>query len=218
MERKGFSVGEVLKFSFQEWKRNWLLWLSITLFAVLIPMLPQALLMNISEDAIIPQVALNLVRLILTVLVHMGILTVAILAAKQQSFSFSDFFSKFHLFPAYLLGKIIFLFGMMIGLFLLIVPGVIFAVKFNLWPFFVLDHGAGGIESLKESNKAVEGAKWDILLFWIAGILLNIFGFLLLGVGFLITWPVTLIAWSKIYLKLTTVTDVVVREQPGALV
>jgi uncharacterized membrane protein len=218
MDRKGFSVGEVLKFGFEEWKKNWLLWLGITLFAVLIPMLPQVFLMNISEDAIVPRLGLQLVRLLLTVLIHMGILTVAIMAAKEQVFSFSDFFSKFHLFPSYLLGKILFLVGMIIGLFLLIVPGVIFALKFNLWPFFVLDRDAGGVYSLKESNKSVEGAKWDILMFWIAAILLNIFGFLLLGIGFLITWPVTLIAWSKIYLKLTTVTDVVVREQPGAIV
>lgn len=218
MERKGFSVGEVLKFSFGEWKKNWPLWLGITLFAVLVPMLPQALLMNVSEDAIIPQIGLHAIRLLLTVLVHMGILTVALMAAKQQSFTFSDFFSKFHLFPSYLLGKILFIAGMIIGLFLLIVPGIIFALKFNLWPFFVLDRDTGGVDALKESNKAVEGAKWDIMLFWIAALILNIFGFLLLGVGFLITWPVTLIAWSKIYLKLTTVTDVTVREQPGALV
>lgn len=218
MERQGFSVGDVLKFSFEEWKKNWALWLGITLFAVLIPMIPQALLMNISEDAILPQIGLNVIRLLLTILVHMGILTVAIMAAKQQSFTFSDFFSKFHLFPSYLLGKILFLAGFIIGLFLLIVPGIVFALKFNLWPFFVLDRDAGGVDSLKESNKAVEGVKWDIFMFWVAAILLNIFGFLLLGVGFLITWPVTLIAWSKIYLKLTTVTNVVVREQPGAIV
>ncbi len=218
MGRKGFSVGEVLKFSFEEWKKNWMLWLGITLFAVLIPMLPQALLMNISEDAILPQIGLHTIRLLLTVFVHMGILTVALKAAKEQSFTFSDFFSKFHLFPSYLLGKILFIAGMIIGLFLLIVPGIIFALKFNLWPFFVLDRDAGGVDALKESNKVVEGAKWDIMLFWIGALILNIFGFLLLGVGFLITWPVTLIAWSKIYLKLTTVTDVTIRDEPGALV
>lgn len=218
MDKKGFSVGDVLKFSFREWKKNWTLWLGITLFAVLIPMLPQALLLNVSEDAILPQVGLHTIRLLLTVLVHMGILTVALMAAKQQSFTFSDFFSKFHLFPSYLLGKILFIAGMIIGLFLLVVPGIIFALKFNLWPFFVLDRDATGLDSLKESTKAVEGAKWDILMFWIAAILLNIFGFLLLGVGFLITWPVTLIAWSKIYLRLTTVSDVAIRAQPGELV
>lgn len=218
MERKGFSVGDVLKFSFEEWKKNWLLWFGITLFAVIIPMIPQALLMNVSEDAILPQVGLHTIRVLLTILVHMGILTVALKAAKQQVFSFSDFFSKFHLFPSYLLGKVLFLLGMIIGLFLLIVPGVIFALKFNLWPFFVLDRDAAGLDSLKESNKTVDGVKWDIFMFWIAAILLNIFGFLLLGVGFLITWPVTLIAWSKIYLKLTTVSEVAIREQPGAIV
>ena len=218
MEKKGFSVGDVLKFSFREWKKNWTLWLGITLFAVLIPMLPQALLLNVSEDAILPQVGLHTIRLLLTVLVHMGILTVALKAAKEQSFTFSDFFSKFHLFPSYLLGKILFIAGMIIGLFLLVVPGIVFALKFNLWPFFVLDRDVTGLDSLKESNKAVEGVKWDILLFWIAAILLNIFGFLLLGVGFLITWPVTLIAWSKIYLRLTTVSEVAIREQPGELV
>lgn len=200
---KGFSVGEVFKFGWSEWKRNWALWIGLALFALIVPMIPQALLINISEDAIIPRILIGAIHFILSTLAHMGIFTVALKAARQESYAFSDFFSTFHLFPSYLLGKVLYLLGMFIGFLLLIIPGIIFAIKFNLWPFFVLDRSQGGVEALKASNQATMGIKWDLFLFWVLAILINFLGVLLFGLGILITWPLTLIAWAKIYLKLT---------------
>lgn len=201
---KGFSVGEVIKYGWDEWKKNWGLWTGLAFFALIVPMIPQTLLLNLSEDAIFPRILIGLIHFVLTTLAHMGIFTVALKAARQESFVFSDFFSPFHLFPSYLLGKVLYLLGMFIGLLLLIVPGIIFALKFNLWPFYVLDRSKGGVEALKSSSLATEGAKWDLFLFWVLAILINALGVLLLGIGILVTWPLTLIAWAKIYVKLTS--------------
>lgn len=203
MVQKGFSIGEVLKFGWEEWKKNWALFLGIALFAFMVPLIPQALMMTLSEDAVFSQFLLGIIHFILTVISHMGLLTVALKAARQESFTFGDFFSKIHLFPSYLLGKILYILSVALGLILLIVPGIIIALKFNLWPFYVLDHSSSAIDALKASNETVYGSKWDLFLFGIAVLIINALGLLAFGVGFLITWPVSLIAWSKVYLKLT---------------
>lgn len=200
----GFSIGEVLKFGWEEWKKNWGLLIGIALFAFVIPLIPQALMLSLSEDALLARFTLGVIHFVLTVMAHMGLLTVALKAAKQEAFTFSDFFSRIHLFPSYLLGKILYILSIALGLILFIIPGIIIGLKFNLWPFYVLDRSFSAVESLKASNQAVYGSKWDLFLFGIAVIIVNILGLMILGVGFLITWPVTLIAWSKVYLKLTS--------------
>lgn len=205
MNQKGFSIGEVLKFGWEEWKKNWVLLLGIALFAFIVPIIPQALRMTLSEDAVFAGLLLGIIHFVLTAISHMGLLTVALKAARQENFTFADFFSKIHLFPSYLLGKIIYILSVALGLILLIIPGIVIALKYNLWPFYVLDNSSSAIESLKASNKAVYGSKWDLFLFGIAVLIINILGLLAFGIGFLITWPVTLIAWSKVYLKLLPV-------------
>jgi len=51
-----------------------------------------------------------------------------------------------------------------IGLFLFIIPGVIFAIMFIFAPFFLIKENAGIIESLKKSKALVSGYKFNIFL------------------------------------------------------
>lgn len=213
MDQKGFSIGEVLAFGWESWKKNWALFLGISLFAFIVPLIPQALIMMLSEEAVVASFLLGVIHFILTVISHLGLLTVALKAARQERFTFGDFFSKIHLFPSYLLGKIIYILSVAFGLIFLIIPGIIIALKFNLWPFYVLDHSYSARESLKVSNRVVYGAKWDLFLFGISVLIINILGLLAFGIGFLITWPVSLIAWSKVYLKLSETHEIISHEK-----
>lgn len=203
IKTKSFSVGEMYKFSWAEWKKNWLKWIGIMLLVVIIPTIPQTLLMNISEESIVSRILLSLIYIALSVLVNMGAFTIALKAARQESFEFSDFFSKFHLFSPYFIAELLYVLGITIGLFLFIIPGVIFSLKFNLWPFLVLDRSNKALKALNASDEVTQGAKWDLLLFWIFAVLINLVGLVFFFIGILIAWPLTLIAWAKIYLTLT---------------
>jgi uncharacterized membrane protein len=203
MQQQGFSISEAFKLGWEMWKKRWGLLLGIAIFSLVLLGIPQILQSFLPETAVFASLILGLAHLICGVIAHMGLLTIALKAARQEECIFIDFFSTLHLFPSYLWGQILFVLSVCLGLILLIIPGVVIALKFNLWPFFVLDRASKGVEALKLSNEAVYGNKWNLLLFALAAFILNLVGILCLGVGLLVTLIITNIAWASIYCKLT---------------
>ncbi|MEG6509853.1 hypothetical protein V6C03_12855 [Methyloligella sp. 2.7D] len=89
-----------------------------------------------------------------------------------------------------------------IGLILFVIPGIILALMlmFALW--FVIDRGLGPIEAMKASNEITRGHKWQLLGFLIVLWLINLVGALALGIGLLVTVPVTVLSIIEAYRRL----------------
>ena len=91
---------------------------------------------------------------------------------------------------------------MFCGFLLLIIPGIIWAIGFQLAPYFVVDKGMDPLEALKKSWAATRGAKWNLFLFGLLLGLINMLGFLALMVGLLFTLPLSMVAMAYVYRKL----------------
>lgn len=139
----------------------------------------------------------------LIVLVKMGLYKSSVLIVDSIKPTFEQLYKNWRLFISWVVAG--FLFGIMfaIGLILLIVPGCYILARYGFFPFFIIDKEAGPIEALKLSAKATEGIRWPIFLLFLACLGLDILGFLLLGVGLLITIPITLLALAKVYRQIT---------------
>ena len=90
-----------------------------------------------------------------------------------------------------------------LGMILLIVPGVIFALMFMFATMIVIDRGLGPIVSMKESKRITTGYKWKLLGLALVLTLLNLAGLLALVVGLLVTVPVTVLAFTRAYRELS---------------
>lgn len=75
------------------------------------------------------------------------------------------------------------------------------SLQFALVRFAVID-GAAIVASLRESTRLMQGSRWQMFLFFVAALVLNILGFLVFFVGLLVTVPVTVIAHAHIYQQL----------------
>jgi hypothetical protein len=82
-----------------------------------------------------------------------------------------------------------------------IVSAVYLGLRYSMARYAVVD-GAGIIESVRQSAKLTRGAKWNLVGFIAALILLNIVGAIALLVGLLVTIPITMLATAHVYLKL----------------
>ena len=136
----------------------------------------------------------------------MGLIRIPLRLHDNKGVGFTDVFSCFLLFFNYLFGAI--LYGLIIfgGMISLIIPGIIWAIKFQFYSYFIVDEGLGPIEALKRSSLITKGVKSNLFLFGLL-LLINVLGALCLLVGLFVTIPPVTIAVFFVYRKLA-VTDV----------
>jgi uncharacterized membrane protein len=88
------------------------------------------------------------------------------------------------------------------GLVLLIVPGIILAIKYVFYDYLIIDKELGPLEALRESSRITGGVKWQLFIFMLLVFLINFAGILFFGVGLLLTIPATTIATAYVYRRL----------------
>lgn len=203
--KKGFSIQEVLHFGWQAYLKNALFLLITTLVVLVIP----SLFVILSPEPFfntqaIPLRALflPLVTFIVNIFLCIAIINISLKVAKEQKPTAADFFTALPRFFSYLGAYIIFGLIILAGLILLIFPALIFAMHYFLYGYLVVDKGEGPFQSLKDSSRLIYGYKWKLFRFTLVALLLNILGAACLGIGLLITLPVTWVASARIYVQL----------------
>ena len=111
-----------------------------------------------------------------------------------ETVEFSQFFDGFKLgAPIFLVGLIAQLLTA-VGLLLLIIPGIYLAIAYAFASMFVTFHGMDFWPAMEASRKVI-GKNWfGMLGFFLVLGLINVGGVLALGVGLLVTFPITLCA------------------------
>jgi uncharacterized membrane protein len=74
-------------------------------------------------------------------------------------------------------------------------------LRFFMATYATID-GAGFTESFKRSTELTEGHKWNLLGFVLVLFIINILGAIPLGLGLVVTTPITMVAWGHVYEKL----------------
>lgn len=105
--------------------------------------------------------------------------------------------------------------AVVIGLILLIVPGVIVSLMFSLAGYLTIEQGLRPIEALKESMRLTNGHKGTLFLLVLMTIGLGIIGVVCLLVGMLVAGPVVALAWVHAYRQLQKRVQPAVAAAPG---
>ena len=111
------------------------------------------------------------------------------LARKNKQIGFSDFFTGFEkALDLIKLSLLIFL-VVFLGLLLLILPGIYFAVSYVFAHLFMWFYDMEAPEAIRLSRKTVSGNFGQILLLFLILAGINLLGVMALGVGILLTMP-----------------------------
>jgi uncharacterized membrane protein len=132
-----------------------------------------------------------------------GFLRISLAAARGKAPEFMTIFSGFDRFLPLLVTNLIYYFGMMLGVLLLIVPGVILFLGFSLAQFYCVDARLGPFAALGESWRAMRGHKGQMFVFICAGVAVYLLGFLACCVGSLPAGALLYVAWAIIYTRLS---------------
>jgi hypothetical protein len=144
----------------------------------------------------------GLISWILTTILSIGLIRITLKFVDGGTGTFNDLFSDFSPLLNYLLGSL--LYGLIVvgGLVLLIVPGIVWAIKFGFYGYFIVDEKAGVMDALRKSSELTRNIKGDLLVFYLAIIGINLLGAICLGVGLLVSQPTAMLAMGYVYRKL----------------
>lgn len=111
---------------------------------------------------------------------------------RNQKPEFSDFFSgaKFYFLQLALFGLVSSVL-ITLGLILLIVPGIYLIVSYLFGLMFIVDRGLDFWPAMETSRRSVQPRWFKFFTLFLLLALLNLAGFLLLGLGLLVTVPLT---------------------------
>ena len=104
-------------------------------------------------------------------------------AARSDKLEIRDMFEAFHNYWNAVLANILVGAIVIIGLILLIIPGIIFACKLAFTPYLVVDQKMAVIEAVKKSWSMTNGHAWTVFLIFLLAIPISIAGLLCLAVG-----------------------------------
>ena len=204
---KKFDISEAVQFGWDTTKSNIGFFIGLLIVMGLIEYVPDIIAVIIEEDAPILSIIIQIASFALSMIIGMGLIKICLRFCDGEKGEFSDLFSCYPLFFNYLIGSILYWLIILVGLILLIIPGIIWAIQFQYYSYLIIDRGLGPIDALKKSSEITKGVKWDLFVLSIVLGVINLLGLICLVVGLFATIPTTMVAIAFVYRKLLAQTE-----------
>jgi hypothetical protein len=212
-----WEIGETLGVAWEAFKRNWAVLLFTYFLASILSMIPYVLVslpmiiasgmaQSSKSEPPVPAIGLLLPGYAATAAVllffYVGLVRIWVLAARGGQPAFSLLFSGGGRYLPFLGVGLLFGIGTYLGLFFLVVPGVILWCGWLLAPFYVVDAEMGAIDSFKQSWAATSGQKGKLFLFGLFSFGLTI-ALELTCCGIFVVGPLLGVMWAVVCLRIS---------------
>jgi uncharacterized membrane protein len=157
-----------------------------------------AALMGIVSANLFSVLISTLVLILFLIALDLGFRKIALDLHDHHESSVNKLFSCLSLTPSALIGWMLYALMVWIGWIFFVLPGFIALLRFAFFPYFIVDKHAGPIHALKMSWAMTKDHVWDIFAFWAAIKIIIFFGFSS-GIGIVITWPISTLAYACYY-------------------
>lgn len=210
--KKDFDIEKALKFGWNTMKTNFWFFFGIIWIAFVITLIPNLSiqliirLSHITTGGVIAIIVICIVAIVIGAIVQMGYINIGLIYCDGKKAKFRDFFTSYPLLMKYIIGSFLYGLIMMVGFILLIVPGIIWGIKFQFFGYFIVEQKCGPVEALKRSSATTKDVRWKLLLFGFVLYCVNLLGVIALIIGIFATTPTTLVAYTYVYRELLSQT------------
>lgn len=140
-----------------------------------------------------------LITLVSSAPLHVGFYIVCAKLLQRQTPVFQDFFTGFQFFLPLLLLTVVSSILIILGLVLLVLPGIFLMVCYLFASMIVIDRGLDFWPAMELSRRTVQTQWFGFFVFLLLLLLINLGGALLLGIGLLVSLPVSACAVAAAY-------------------
>ncbi len=135
--------------------------------------------------------------------IEVGFLRICLALYDGGEPTFADLFAHLALGPKVFVGQMLYLLMVVIGLLLLVVPGVYLSVRYALFAFCIAAGETNLMRSFQQSAILSSGTKMHLLSIFVVLLVLNVLGASLLGLGLFITVPLSVLMMTSVYRQLS---------------
>ena len=194
---QSFSKREAIAQSWQRFKEKWLFLICLVLITTLVAALVEYAVRDVESGGI--GLLLVLLNFVVQIIIGMGITLIMLRVYDRTETHYADLFEPIKLFWRYLAVVVLTMIVVLIGTLLFIIPGIIASIALFFAPYLVIDRKMGPVEAMKESLRITNGHKWNIFILGLIIGGLNLIGALALGVGLLVTVPLSWLVAVYVY-------------------
>ena len=184
-----FSKGEAVRFGWTIVMAN----LGLAIVAMII------MLMINAFPVYTESVVVALVSAFFTMVVALGVMRMALRFVDGERGELIDLFAKIPLVVPYLIASIIVGLVTTAGFILLVIPGIYWGLRLQFFGWVIVDKEVGALEATRVSWETTRGSAWQLFLMWWLLFFVNVLGFLAIGIGLLVTVPLSLVAMGHVY-------------------
>lgn len=195
-----FSVMNLFQKGWEVFKVAWTKVLLIGFVIILIEVLVEASSQAAQKtDSSALVLLISFVSLVIGIIIQSGMIVASLRFIREKTAEVSDLFAKRDIWFNFFLASLGYQLLVLLGIILLIIPGLYWAAKYSLVMYLVVDKGMGVSDAFRKSDELTKGHLWQIVGFWLLSFLVNLGGMIALGVGLFITIPVTGLAQAFLY-------------------
>ncbi|TSC52288.1 MAG: hypothetical protein LiPW41_499 [Parcubacteria group bacterium LiPW_41] len=191
METKNVEIKKAFSFGWQSAKKDFLYFVYVAAIAMVI----SGILGKLGEKNFI----FAIVGWVIGFITTCGIARITVDYVRGTKRELETLFTEWQYFWR-VVGACIFM-GILIiiGLVLLVVPGIYLIFRFQFVTLFIVDKNMKIREAMKASTEMTKGIKWQLFRFALVSIGVALLGVLALGVGIFIAVPIIWLAQAYIY-------------------
>lgn len=162
-----FLVGQTLKKSYNFYLSKLIPLVGITAIVYIFRILLEYISSETYRYSTILAIVLSVVLAVILIIVEIGYLKFLLKFTSGTGADASDLLSHTNLFWRYIFAVILYGLVVLLGLVLLIIPGIYLAIRFAFVPIILIDKEIGIKEAFRRSTEITKGYKWKILGFFI---------------------------------------------------
>lgn len=202
-DEPAFSIGSAIKFGWARAREHVVFFIGFLIAGSLLVLLPDTMADLADERApVVTRVLFRAVAIVFETAVTMGFIKVSLSVHDGERPQLANLLDGMPFFFRYFFASLFYALIVLCGLILLVVPGIIWSIKFCFYGYFLVDRRQGPVEALKSSAGITSGHKMDIFLLGLALLALNALGALALLMGLFITVPLSMVAIAYTFRKL----------------
>jgi hypothetical protein len=203
LKRHSISVHQAASFAWPAFKRYYRLFTTglLAIFAAWVAL--EIVVIAGQQFGILVWALAHIAFLIFFAGIEVGLIKISFAVYDGQEPTFSDLFAHLALGLKFLAGQLLYGLIIVVGLVLLLVPGFYLGVRYAWFGFCMADGEANMVESFRESAIMSAGQTASFLAIFAALLVFNLLGASLLGLGLLVTIPLSLLMLSAVYRQLS---------------